>query len=146
MTKTFTPFPEFDFGKIMTELKLPTLDVNAVTTSYRKNVEAITTAAQVAAEGMQAVVKRQAEILREQVEDYARLVREFGTPASAEEAAAKQAELAKHSFETALIHLRELNQMIAKANSESLEVLNRRVSEMLDEVKALTAKKKAKVA
>jgi phasin family protein len=146
MAKTFPPFPEMDFSKFMAELKLPSIDVNALTTSYRKNVEAMTAAAQVAGEGMQAVVKRQAEILREQVEEYAQLMRDFGTPASAEEAAAKQAELAKHSFETALVHLRELTQMIAKANSESLEVLNKRVSEMLEELKALTAKKKGKAA
>ena len=146
MTKTFTPFSEFDFGKLMAELKLPAVDINALTTSYRKNVEAMTAAAQVAAEGMQAVVRRQAEILREQVEEYARLVREFGTPASAEEAAGKQAELARRSFETALVHLRELTQMITKTNSESLEVLNKRVSEMLDEAKALTEKRKGKAA
>ncbi len=146
MAKTFPTFSEVDFSKFMAELKLPSIDVNALTTSYRKNVEAMTAAAQVAAEGMQAVVKRQAEILREQVEEYAQLMRDFGTPASAEEAAGKQAELAKHSFETALVHLRELTQMIAKANSESLEVLNKRVSEMLEEFKAITAKKKGKAA
>ena len=93
-----------------------------------------------------AVVKRQAEILRDQVEEYSRLVREFGTPASAEEAAGKQAELARRSFETALVHLRELTQMIAKANSESLEVLNKRVAEMLEELKAITVTKKGKAA
>ena len=36
--------------------------------------------------------------------------------------------------------------MITKANSESLEVLNKRVSEMLDELKALTSTKKGKAA
>ena len=146
MAQTFPQFPEMDFSKFMSELKLPTLDVNALTASYRKNVEAMTTAAQVAAEGMQAVVKRQAEILRDQVEEYSRLVREFGTPASAEEAAGKQAELARRSFETALVHLRELTQRIAKANSESLEVLNKRVAEMLEELKAITVTKKGKAA
>jgi phasin family protein len=139
------PFAEVDLTKIMSEFKLPGMDMGQVADSYRKNVEAIASASQLAVEGMQAVVKRQTEILRESVEDYSRLLRDFATPASAEEAASKQAELAKHTFETALAHMREISEMIAKANNESLEVLNKRVSAMLDEVKVL-AKKTSKAA
>lgn len=145
MPKPFNPFGELDFSKLMSELKMPGVDLNQVATSYRKNVEALTSASQVAVEGMQSVVKRQSEILRDSMEQYATLLREFAAPGSAEEAASKNAEIAKQTFETTLAHMREISELIAKANNESLEVINKRVSEMLDEVKAL-GKRKSKAA
>ena len=146
MAKTFYPFGEVDFSKFMSEHKVPGLNVDQVADSYRKNVEALTAASQVAVEGMQAVVKRQTEILRESMEEYAALLRGYSTPTSPEDAASKQAELARHTFENALAHMREIGELIAKANNESLEVINKRVTEMLDEVKGLAAKKKSKAA
>lgn len=141
MAKPFNPFGELDFSKLMGELKMPGVDLNQVAMSYRKNVEALTSASQVAVEGMQSVVKRQTEILRESMEEYAQLMREFSAPGSPEEAASRNAEVAKHTFETTLAHMREISELIAKTNNESLGVINKRVAEMLDEVKAFGKKK-----
>jgi len=146
MSKPFNPFAELDFSKFMAELKIPGVDFDQVASSYRKNLEAMTTASQVAVEGAQSVVKRQAELLRESMEEYAALLRSYGTPTTPEQAASKQAELAKHTFENTFAHMKEIGELIAKANSDSLDVINRRVSEMLEEVKTLTAKKKGKAA
>lgn len=146
MAKTFNPFPDVDFTKFMAEIKLPGLNVEQVAQSYRKNVEALTSASQVAVEGMQAVVKRQSEILRDSMDEYGQLLRQYATPTSAEEAASKQAELAKQTFETTLGHMKEISELITKANNDSLEVINKRVSEMLDEVQKLTTQKKSKAA
>ena len=147
MTKNSTfgnPFADIDYTKMFTEFKMPGINTDLVAESYRKNVEAISAASQVAIEGMQAVIKRQSEILRESVEEYAQLLRGYTAPTSPEEAAAKQAELAKHAYETTLAHLKELSDLIAKSNADSIELLNKRIGEMLDEVKGLAAKKKAK--
>jgi len=146
MSKPFNPFAELDFSKFMAELKIPGVDFDQVASTYRKNLEAMTTASQVAVEGAQSVVKRQAELLRESMEEYAQLMRQYSTPASAEEAASKHAEAAKRTFEATLAHMREIGEMIAKTNQESLEIINKRVSELLDEVKALATKKKVKSA
>jgi phasin family protein len=145
MSKPFNPFAEFDFTKYVTELKVPGVDIDQLATAYRKNVEAIASASQVAVEGMQSVVKRQTEIARQSMEDYAKLLRELTAPATPEEAASRHADAAKRTFETTLAHMREISELIAKANQESLEVINKRVSEMLEEVQAL-AKKHAKAA
>ncbi|HUC63221.1 MAG TPA: phasin family protein [Alphaproteobacteria bacterium] len=147
MTKNSTfgnPFADIDYTKMFAEFKMPGINTDLVAESYRKNVEAISAASQVAIEGMQAVIKRQSEILRESVEEYAQLLRGYTAPTSPEEAAAKQAELAKHAYETTLAHLKELSDLIAKSNADSIELLNKRIGEMLDEVKGLAAKKKAK--
>ena len=143
MAKSVSAFPNVDFSKFAAQLKMPSVDAGQVAASYRKNVEAITSASQVAIAGMQAVSQRQAEILSESMEEYMRLLREFSTPTSAKEAASMQAEFAKHAFETMLSHMREISEMITKTNDESLEVINKRVTEMLREFKALAGKKKS---
>jgi phasin family protein len=120
MPKAYNPFAELDFSKLIGELKMPGVDLNQLAASYRKNVEALASASQVAVEGMQSVVKRQTEILRESMEQYAQLLREFSTPGSPEEAASKNAEIAKQTFESTLNHMREVSALIAKTNNESL--------------------------
>jgi len=144
MAKPSIPFHKPDFAKIMAELKARGVDIDHVATMCRKNVEAITLASQAAVEGVQAVAKRQMEMLRESMEEYAKLLRELSVPTTAKEAVSKQAEIAKHTLETTLARMREISEMIAKSSNESLEVINRRGSEMLDELKALAAKKKKK--
>ncbi len=141
MSKPFSPFGELDFSKYMSELKFPGVDLDQLANSYRKNIEAFTSASQVAVEGAQSVAKRQAEILRETMEEYGKLLREYSAPANAEEAAAKQAETAKRTFEATLTHMREISDMIAKTNNQSLELINKRVSELLEEVRAMTKPK-----
>jgi len=146
MPKTFNPFAELDFAKFLAELKLPGVDFDQLGASYRKNLEAISAASQIAVEGTQSVVMRQGEILRESMDEYAKLLRQYGAPGSAEEAASKHAEAVKRTFEATLAHMREIGEMIAKTNQESLEILNKRVSELLDEVKSVAAKKTKAVA
>ena len=56
----------------------------------------------------------------------------------------KQADLVKLAFEKALSNARELAELVAKSNSEAAEVINKRVSESLEEVKAVVTKAKVK--
>ncbi|HLI13068.1 MAG TPA: TIGR01841 family phasin [Alphaproteobacteria bacterium] len=143
---TFTPFTEVDFTKFLGEFKLPGVNTEQLVESYRKNVEAFAAASQLAVEGVQAVAKRQVEILRDAAEECSKHLRGLAAPASAEDAAAKQAEFAKQSFETSLARVRELSEIIARSSSASLEVLNKRAAEALEELKALAPKPMAKAA
>ena len=52
----------------------------------------------------------------------------------------RQADLAKSAFERTLSNLKELGEMISKSNAEAADVINRRIGEMLDEVKAAAKK------
>jgi phasin family protein len=141
MPQPFNAFADFDLSKMLKDLKMPTVDVEALVGAYRKNIEAITEASHLATEGMQAVARRQVEIMRDSMQDYAKMMREVTTATSAEDATARQAALAKHSFESTLAQMRELGEMIAKSSNQSIDVLNKRVSEMMEEVKRLSAKK-----
>ena len=135
------PFLDFDISKALGDFKVPGLDVDAILASQRKNIEAVTAANQLAIEGLQAVLRRQAEILRASVEESSNYVNQVVAAGTPEEKAAKQAELAKAAFEKALANARELAELVAKSNSEAAEILSKRVSESLDEVKAAIAKK-----
>ncbi|MFD1625733.1 phasin family protein [Azospirillum griseum] len=139
-TKTSNPFLEFDPSKLLGDFKLPGVDVEAILSSQRKNIEALTAANQLAAEGFQAVLRRQAEILRASVEEASGYVNDVLTAGTPEAKAAKQAELVKAAFEKSLANARELAELIAKSNTEAADVLSKRVSESLEELKTAVAK------
>jgi phasin family protein len=124
-----------EFGKMFTNGKMPMVDVDAVTVAQRKNIEAVQAANQVAIEGFQAVARRQAEIVREASEEMQKLFKDLSV-ASAEERLAKQAEAVKALYEAAVANTNELATMVQKANTEAASLINKRVSENLDEVKS----------
>lgn len=139
------PFAEFDFEKMMKEMKfpaMPNMDFGELMQSQRKNVEAITQANKVALEGMQAVARRQAEIMREAMEEVSKASQSLASSGTSnpQELSAKQTELARSSMERSMERLRELAEMVAKSNSEAFEVLQRRMSEALEEFKEMMAK------
>ncbi|WP_448188972.1 phasin family protein [Azospirillum sp. sgz301742] len=141
---TGNPFFDVDFSKVLTDLKVPGIDVDAILATQRKNIEAVTAANQLAIEGLQAVLRRQAEIVRQSLEAAGSAATEVIAAGSPEDKAAKQAELIKATFEKSLSNIRELSEMVAKSNSEAADVLAKRVSESLDEVKSAIAGAKAK--
>lgn len=136
MFKPANPFAEMDFTKVMGEFKMPSVNVEALVNAQRKNFEAIAAANQLAIEGFQAVAKRQADIVREAIESLTKAGQELSNAGQAPDArVAKQVELAKVGYEKALSNLRELSEMLVKSNSEAFGVINKRVTEALDEVK-----------
>lgn len=145
--KTSTnPFLEFDFTKFAADFKVPGVDVNDLMITQKKNLEAVTKASQVAFEGLQAVAQRQAEIFKAVIDDASKAARDmtetptenpFGT-------AAKQADLAKKTYEDAAANIKELLEMLQKSNEEAVGLINNRFSEGLDELKTSIEKLSAK--
>src|SRR5262249_17219980 len=70
-------------------------------------------------------------------------MREVMAAGSPEDKAARQTELAKEAFERAIANMRELAEMVTKAQTEANEVITKRGTESLDEMKDLLAKKRA---
>jgi len=134
-TKQAEQFFDFDISKYLGDFKIPGVDVDSLVSSQRKNIEALTQANKLAYDGLQAVVKRQAEILRQTVDEIAQATKDIAEPGNPQDKAAKQAELAKDTFERSLSNLRELSEMIAKANTEAFDLLNKRFTQSLDEVR-----------
>ena len=135
MAANRNPFLEMDVTKMLGEFKLPGVDMDKIAAAQRKNVEALTSANQLVAEGFQAVARRQAEIMRQTLEEAGKSMRDLMEQSAPEDRMVKQTELAKSAFETALSNMRELAEMVAKANTEAFDVMNRRYTESLDELK-----------
>jgi len=142
-SETDTASPMDQFSTFIRGLKLPDIDVNEILASQKKNIEAFTKAMQTTTEGAGAVARRQAEILRSAFDQTTAMIRELTVPGSPKETVAKQAEFIKKAIETAAANARELAEMIEKSNQEAFEVIRRRTSEALDEIRKSALKKKA---
>jgi len=135
----FSPFKDFDVTKMMGNF--PTVSFEALVETQRKNIEAFTTANQTAYSGLQALMQRQAEVLRTSFEDISASFTDLMSTASPEEKATKQADMLKTGYEKAVANSRQVFDMVARNNSEALDVLNKRVTESLEEIKGLVVKK-----
>ncbi len=142
-SETETASPVDQFSTFIRGLKLPGVDVNEVLASQKKNIESLTKTMQTATEGAGAVARRQAEILRTALDQTTAMIRELTVPGSPKETVAKQAEFIKKAFETAVANARELAEMVEKSSKEAFEVVRRRTSESLDEIRKSVLKNKA---
>lgn len=140
-----TPF-DMDITKMMADFKMPMLDVQQIMTISRKNIEAMTAANQLAVEGIQACLKRQAEIVQESLKEANSIVTEMAAAGTPEDKIVRQVELVKQAYENAISNTKELAEIAAKSNGEAIELISERVSDSLDEIKAVTKKATTKKA
>jgi phasin family protein len=135
------PFTDFDFSKIAGEFKFPTLNVESIVETNRKNFAAVTSASSSAVESLKAIAQRQGDMLRAAMEEFSRHGSEVLAAATVEEKAAKQIDFAKKSYDAAVANTRELADLYTKGQTEAFAALNERIAELTDEVKAAIAKK-----
>lgn len=143
MSDRFKFKPDMDMMKMLGEFKMPAVpDMEAFAAAQRRNIEALSTANRVALEGAQAVARRHMEIMQASVAEMTEAMKAFASAEAPQDKAAKQAALAKVTYEKAVGNLQEIADLIQKANSEALSVLNKRFAEAMDEVKGLVSKGK----
>ena len=133
------PF-DFDVTKMFADFRFRPFDVEAVWAAQRRNIEALSHANQLAVEGAQAFAQRQLELTRQAFEGFSTLLRDLTQPASTEDRIAKNTEYAKQMLEKGVSHGREIAALAAKTGTEAAEVLHRRASEGLDEIRAFACK------
>jgi phasin family protein len=125
----FGKMPNFDFTKLMSDFKLPGVDLATIMDREKKNIEALTKANRVAFQGWQALVHRQAEILQDSIKRAVDTVQ-------GEDAGTRRMDLAAHAFETALSNMRELAEMAAKSQKETFDIIRKRVEDNLAALRA----------
>ncbi len=135
------PFADFDFTKIAGEFKLPTVNVETLVETGRKNFAALTTAGTATVESLKTIAQRQGDMFRAAMEDFSKHGSEVLAAATVEEKAAKQIDFVKKSYDVALANTKELADLYTKGQSDAFETLNARIAELTDEVKAAIAKK-----
>ena len=133
------PF-DFDVTKMFADFRFRPFDVEAVWAAQRRNIEALSQANKLAVEGAQALAQRQLELTRQAFEGFSTLLRDLTQPASTEDRIAKNTEYAKQMLEKGISHGREVAALAAKTGTDAAEVLHRRASEGLDEIRAFACK------
>jgi phasin family protein len=139
MTKTSTSETTtngfLDVTKVFSNFRMPGLDIETIVAMQRKNLEAFTQAHQLAVEGARAVAQRQAEVIQQAVEQVSTMVRDLTQPGAPEERVAKNVEGAKQAFERGITNTRELTELATKANTDAFNVISKRFTESLDEMR-----------
>jgi phasin family protein len=143
MSDARTSFFDFDVTKMFADFRFRPFDVEAVWTAQRRNIEALTQANQLAVEGVHAFAKRQIEMTQQAFEDVSTHWREMVQPSSTEDRIVKQTEFTKKMIDKGLTHGREVAALAAKTGTEAGEVLQKRATEGLDEMKAFACKSAA---
>ena len=121
-----------DFGA---NLNLPTPEVNSILDHHRKNIQALQDAAQVASAGGQSVMAKQREALEEALADISDRVK--GGPGGMSEPSkmmTDQAELARKSFEMAVKHATEVQDIARESGTEVFNILRARMEESFAEL------------
>jgi len=115
-------------------------DVEAVMATQRKNIEALANASRTAMDGANAVGKRQAEMFHETMSETAQSLQSLTTGGSPFDTAARQAELMRQGCEKALRNMREIAEMVSKAQLGTMELINDRVVQSINELKHASVK------
>ncbi|MGD9842718.1 MAG: phasin family protein [Steroidobacteraceae bacterium] len=141
----FSPFgsanpANFDLTKLLDAAKVPGVDVQALLSAQSKNIEALAKANSMAIEGMQAVAKRQMEIMTQTMAETSKVASSLNMTADPREKAQLLTNLTKQAFEQALENMRVLADMVSQSNRNALDVISKRVSDGLDEVRDLAKK------
>jgi phasin family protein len=124
------------------DFRFQPFDVEAVWAAQRRNIEALSQANQAAMAGVQALAKHQIELTRETFEGFSALWRDMAQPGSSEDRVAKNTEYVKQVLENGVKHGGEIATIAAKAGSEAAEILHKRTTESLDEIRAFASPKK----
>jgi len=126
------------FGK---NLNVPKVDMEAILSHHRKNLEALQKAASASAAGAQSIMAKQREALQEGLQEITDMAQGLRSPGNAGEFVARQADFARKSFETAVKNTSEVADIVRKSGSESVEILRKRIQEAMEEIRETYEKK-----
>lgn len=123
------------FSKFGKDLKMPAVDVEAILSHHRKNLEALQKAASAGASGASSVMAKQREALQQGMNDITEMMHNLRTSGAPKEAIEKQAEFARKSFESAVKHAGEVGEIVRKSGEESTEILRERIKAAMQEIR-----------
>ena len=130
--------PLIDITRMVEQFKLPGVDVPALMEARRKDIEALTEVNKIALESSQTMAQKQVEILQKTIEELTQTM----TGGKPLENAAKQGEVVQYAMEKAFAYMLELAEVARKAQTEALEVINKRAQENMQELTSLVQSKK----
>ncbi len=147
MSQNANPFAQMfsqnDFMKTFQNYQATPFDIKTLMELQRKNLQALTEAQQVTVESIQAIAQRQSEILSQMMEENSSLAKELLGEGSPEDKAAKNADIAKTMYEKSIKNIREISDMLNKSSLVASDIINKRVTDNMSEIKSVLKTKKA---
>jgi phasin family protein len=125
--------PIVDLNKIMEQWKLPNVDLQSIMEGRRRDIEAIVKANEVALNGIKSVADKQAEILQTVLAELGTKLKSMAQDGSP---SAKATEMAQQAVEKALGAMRALAEANGQSQAQVLDVINTRVQQSIDEIRA----------
>ncbi len=125
--------PVVDLNKIMDQLKLPNIDLQAIIEGRRKDIEAIVKANEIALNGIKSVADKQAEMLQTVLGEIGTKLKSMAQDGSP---SAKATEMAQQTIEKALGAMRTLAEANGQSQAQVLDVISTRVQQSIDEIRA----------
>ncbi|WP_300449671.1 phasin family protein [Accumulibacter sp.] len=120
---------------ILAGLKVPGVNMDALVASQRDNLEALSASNRAALEGIKAVGEWQVRILQETVQELTATLGQLPKVSSPQQLVVAEAEMAKKAFETAVNKMRELSEIVTRANRQAADAIINRVPASLEEIK-----------
>lgn len=133
-------FKVADMSKFFEQVKMPGFDADAMIAAQKKNMDALMEANRAAAAGYQDLFKKQVAIFEETMAVMQGQLADLKFEAMTPETAKAQADAAKVAFEKAVANMNELAEAAKKANTDAFDIVQARIKESIDEMKALTEK------
>ncbi|AZO12457.1 MULTISPECIES: phasin family protein [unclassified Mesorhizobium] len=124
------------FSRFGRDLKVPNVDVEAIISHHRKNLEALEKSVKAGAAGASSMMSRQREMVQEALHEIADMAQNYKVPGNPQDLVARQAEFARKSFDAALRNAGEVAEMARKSGAESVEILRERIKEAMAEIRA----------
>ncbi|HBR97188.1 MAG TPA: phasin [Gammaproteobacteria bacterium] len=129
-------FQQFDVQEMTKKIQDAfNVDFSAVNEAHSKNIQMMVSANESLTAGTQALMQKQAEMFQTALQEATVAAQSLSGSGSPQEVAAKQAELMKVAYETALKNTAEISDMAKKTQDEVAEKINARVAESLEEIK-----------
>jgi len=133
-----------DFSGSFDKFKGFGFDFGALMETHRRNVQALSDANRLALESLQEIAQMQSAAVSRLVEDGTTIAREITTEGAPEEKFARQTDLARKTYESAVGCARQISETLGKSNKAASDIIHKRVSASLCEMKSAAEKKASK--
>jgi phasin family protein len=129
------------FKKFGEQLKIPSFDMTKIMEHHQKNLEAMTKSWQAVAGGAGEVAQKQRAIFEAAMKDMAEMAQAYKPGGSPQDVMAKQTEFAKKAMEAAIANTRDIAELVQKSSTEALKIVQDRMKESYEEIRATVEKK-----
>lgn len=123
-----------EYTKLISQFRLPGVDVAAFLESRRKDIEALAEANMTALAGVQHLGQKQVDIFRSTMTELQTAVTRLKTPGS--ESGLAAGEGVKNALQKAFVDMQEIADAAYRAQTDSIAVITRRFAEDVEELKA----------